>query len=109
MAALYSVLLVSAALTISAVFGPVIVNPLPGFKFFMKEVPLRLVMVSATVTLVTPAAELAVKDRVLEAWNWRDPSGEIAVMVGAAWTKWQQNSINKMAVQRTALVKCGIG
>ena len=109
MAALYSVLLVSTALTLSPVFGPVIVNPLAGVRFFKKEVPLRLVIVSATVTLVTPAVELAVKDNVEDGWNIFVPFGQIALMVGAAWIMWQLNSRSIMAAPRTALVQGEIG
>src|SRR5208282_2121859 len=101
-AALYSVLLVIAALTLTPVFGPVIVNPLVGVRFFKKAVPLRLVMVSATVTLVTPTGELAVKDRAFEYWNWRVPSGYTLAIVGWAFTALPQSKA--MAPTRLAKI-----
>jgi hypothetical protein len=55
-------LLLKVALTFKDVLGPVIVRPLDDVRLLRKLLPLyKLVTVRATVTLVTPAEELAVK------------------------------------------------
>jgi hypothetical protein len=55
-------LLVKTALTLNEVVGPVVVSPFAAVRFFRKLVPLyKLMTVKPTVTLVTPAGELAVK------------------------------------------------
>jgi hypothetical protein len=51
------------------VAGPKIVKPSPIDKSSKYADPVKLVTVSATVTLVIPAAELAVKLNVGEYWN----------------------------------------
>lgn len=62
----YRRLLLRAALTISPVFGPVMVSPFAGVRFAMVVTPVNFFSVSATVTLVTPTAELARNDSVGE-------------------------------------------
>jgi hypothetical protein len=70
------VLLASATLTLWLVAGPVITKPLALLRFLTKLCPVyKLVTVRWTVTLVTPAGELAVKDKVEDGWNIFVPFG----------------------------------
>jgi hypothetical protein len=69
-------LLAKAALTLKAVAGPEMVNPLAAVKFLRILCPeYKLVPVNATVTLVTPTGELAVKVKAADGWNMFVPLG----------------------------------
>src|SRR6516162_3947603 len=78
----YSRLLLRLALTVSPVLGPVMVSPWVGVRLAALATPVSVLALMATVTLVTPAVELARNVNVGEYWNWREPSGDTLLIVG---------------------------
>ena len=76
-------MLASGALTFRLVAVPVRVNPLALVNVEAEVTPGKVVPVSCTLTLATPATAVATNESVVAGWNKCDPSGEILLMLCA--------------------------